>query len=208
MNIIERATIIHFHRHRIAEYSPGTVKALGWKGPESQCKRFEVLATVGNLHSCTVLDLGCGYGDFRAFLETRYSHFTYIGIDQVPEFIEYACGRYEDLPRTYFFQADFSTAQLPPVDYVVASGALGYRCDDPEYYCEMIGKMYSAAAKAVAFNMLDAACFPEHPLLMAHDREKVRESCLKLTPDVTMVQGYLEDDFTVFMGKDRHRKSR
>ena len=63
----------------------------------------------------------------------------------------------------------------------------------------MIEKMYAAAGRALAFNMLDAAVFPEHPLLVGHDAEQVVAFCERLSPDVRLVRGYLEDDFTILM---------
>ena len=73
MNVIEKATIIHYHRHRIDTYHNGTVKALGWRGEESQVKRFEVLSTVGDLNGCSLLDLGCGYGDLKGYMDRRFN---------------------------------------------------------------------------------------------------------------------------------------
>jgi len=65
MNLIDKATTIHFHRHRIATDANGTVRALGWKGAESRIRRFEVLGVVDDLSGCSVLDMGCGYGDLK-----------------------------------------------------------------------------------------------------------------------------------------------
>jgi trans-aconitate methyltransferase len=199
MNLIEKATITHYHRYRIAEYSGGTVKALGWKGEESQVKRFEALTAVGDLNGCTLLDVGCGYGDLKGYLDRSFSGFTYIGIDQMPEFIAEALNKYEDCADTFFYQTDFVTMAFPRVDYVIASGALGYRCDNPEFYADMIRKLYGAATRAVAFNMLDAAHFPQHELLVGYDCEQVVAFCDALSPCVKVVRGYLEDDFTVFV---------
>ena len=76
-----------------------------------------------------ILDVGCGYGDLKGYLDKRFSGFTYVGIDQMPEFINRAREQYKDRPDTYFFQTDFTVVDFPKVDYVMASGALGYRCD-------------------------------------------------------------------------------
>lgn len=199
MNLIEKATIIHYHRHRIDAHSSGTTAALGWRKKDSQVKRFEVLATVGDLNGCSLLDVGCGYGDLKEFLGRRFSQFTYVGIDQMPEFIAEAQNRYADCSDTYFYQADFTSVAFPQVEYVFASGALAYRCDNPDFYQDMIKKMYQAASRAFVFNMLDADQFPAHPLLVGHDIEKIVSFCQGLSPCVKVVNGYIEDDFTVFM---------
>jgi len=203
MNLIEKATIIHYHRHRITAHGDGTARALGWKAEESQLKRFQVLSTVGDLNGCSLLDVGCGYGDLKGYLDGRFSDFTYIGIDQMPEFIAEAKERYKDCADTFFYQTDFTAVTFPRVDYVMASGVLSYRCNSPDFYTGMIRKMYEAATSAVAFNMLDAAIFTEHPLLVGHDFAEVVTFCKSLSPRVKVARGYQEDDFTVFVYRGR-----
>lgn len=202
MDLIEKATVMHYHRHRIAEFQHGTVESLGWLGEHSQQVRYQVLAKVGNLSGKTILDAGCGYGDLKAFLDRHFSSFDYIGIDQMPEFIAEARKRYEGIERTTFYQTDFSTAALPQVDYVIASGVLGYRCKDDSFYTAMIGKLYNSARIALAFNMLDKSHFPQHDLLVGHDRQEILTLCRVLSPRVECFNDYLEDDFTVLMCRD------
>lgn len=199
MNLIEKATVMHYHRHRIAEYMPGNVKALGWRGEHSQQARYAALARVGEIEGRSVLDAGCGHGDLKAYLDRHAGRFEYIGIDQMPEFIEEAHRRYRHHPATAFYQSDFAAAELPKVDYVFACGAMGYRCADPHFHFELIARLYAAAHRALAFNMLDVARFPAHPLLVGHDRNKVLAFCRMLAPRVELVDGYLDDDFTIFM---------
>ena len=202
MDLIEKATIMHYHRHRIHQFQPGGVEALGWRGAESQRKRFEVLLRLSDFTGTTVLDAGCGYGDLKAFLDQHCRPFTYIGIDHMPEFINEAKARYCGSPDTYFYRTDFTLAQLPQVDYVIASGAFCYRCADPGHYFSMVRKLFDAARIALAFNMLDRAAFPQHDLLTGHDRGEVMAFCRTLAPRVESIGGYLEDDFTVFLYRD------
>lgn len=199
MNLIEKATIQHYHNHRIEAYRDGTVESLGYRGIESQVKRFEVIESVGDMNGCTLLDLGCGYGDLKGYLDKIFSDFTYIGIDQMPQFISEAKDRYGDSKDTFFYQTDFATVEFPEVDYVIASGALAYRCQDPNFHFEMIRKMYEAANRAVAFNMLDDSCFPEDDLLIGHDLKKVVAFCQNFSYRNKVISGYLVDDFTIFM---------
>ena len=188
MTSIEKATVIHYHRRRIEVHGDGTVEALGWRKKDSQVKRFEVLSKVGDLSGCSLLDVGCGYGDLKPFLDQRFSGITYIGIDQMPEFIAEAQVRYKDYADTFFYQTDFTAAALPQVDYVVASGALAYRCDNPGFYEDMIRKMYGASTRAVAFNMLDVHRFPAHPLLLGHDSDEIVSFCQGLSDRVELVK--------------------
>ncbi|MBI3714715.1 MAG: class I SAM-dependent methyltransferase [Betaproteobacteria bacterium] len=197
MNLIERATIMHFHRHRIAEYGRDGVMALGWRNADSQSKRFEVIASLADFTGSTVLDVGCGRGDLKAFLDQRFADVAYLGIDQMPEFIADANARYAGGTPCRFYEGDFSTAAFPRVDYVIASGALGYRSVDNDFLFDMICRLYASSGRAAIFNVLDAQHFPDHPLLLGRDCDAVVAYCRTLSPLVEVVKGYLPDDMTV-----------
>ncbi|NNM82126.1 MAG: class I SAM-dependent methyltransferase [Burkholderiales bacterium] len=201
MNITEKATILHYHRSRMQE-NPGTVFALGYRSGESQTKRFEALTSSFDINGCAVLDIGCGHGDLKGFLDARFHGFGYVGIDMMAEFVLQARALHGNRPSCYFCVADLETAQLPKADYVFASGILGYRSADPAHHFSMIEKMYGAAGKALAFNMLDRDVFPDHPLLIGHDMTKVKKFCEGISGNVSLVRGYLEDDFTMVLCRD------
>ena len=197
MNLIEKATLMHYHRHRIGEFSLAAPKALGWRDQHSQLARFAALGQIGSVQGCSVLDIGCGCGDFKAWLDGAGGVGDYIGIDLMPEFIAAAKARFAACGNAAFFQADFSSAALPQVDYVFASGALSYRCADDDYYYAMIARFYQAARLGLAFNMLDAQHFPQHKLLRGHDRAAVLAYCRTLAHRVEIINGYADDDFTL-----------
>lgn len=199
MTPIERAAVLHYHRHRIAEHGSGTPEALGWRHAESQRRRFEVIAQAADFSGCSVLDLGCGTGDLKAFLDERFTDLRYLGIDQMPEFIEAARLRFATQRDTDFALAHFDTTPLPQADIVVASGTLGYRCASPHWVFNTVARMYAAASQLLVFNLLDAAVFPEHPLLVGHDIDDVAAFCRKLAPCVEVVHSYASDDATIVM---------
>jgi SAM-dependent methyltransferase len=199
MHLIDRARIIQYHRERLNLFGTSTSKSLGWKSDDSQLKRFEVINSMADFNRASVLDVGCGYGDLKAFLDKSFSGFTYIGIDQMPEFIEKAKATYASSANTFFHMADFTNLIFPKVDYVIASGALGYRSSKENFHMDMIKKMFIACSKAMVFNMLDATVFLEHPLLTGHHFEEVFGFCSSLTSHIEVVRGYLPDDFTIFM---------
>lgn len=53
--------------------------------------------------------------------------------------------------------------------------------------------LFSALARHAffVFTLLDAAVFPEHPLLVGHDIDDVAAFCRKLAPWVEVVRGYV-----------------
>ena len=57
----------------------------------------------GNLNGRTLLDVGCGHGDFFRFVSELYPDLDYFGLDQEKAFLEVAVERYGTKPNTKFF---------------------------------------------------------------------------------------------------------
>ncbi len=201
MNKYEKFKIRYYHNGRIQDWSHDKAKAQGWHSEESQQARFGVIAGLVDFDNLKVMDLGCGYGELKTYLDERFSNLTYIGIDQQKEFINYAKKRYRGAPHTSFHQLDFANCRLPEVDVVVCSGGLSYRCDEPIYYLKIIAKMYHIARNSVIFNMLDKASFDPGDYLIGHEPEKIEAFCHKLAPKVDLITGYWPKDFTVKLSK-------
>lgn len=199
MTLIEAANVIHYHRQRIGASMNDQFAALGWVDRSVQEKRFAALCAVGDVNQSTVLDLGCGYGDLKSYLDERFHGFSYIGVDCVPEFIIQAKQRHGNRPSCYFCIGDASKQDLPVVDYVFASGLLSYRVEDYRYYYDFIEKMYSSAKVALAFNMLDSATFSDAGFLRGHDPDQALGYCRSLAPRVELMNDYLANDFTIAM---------
>lgn len=201
MNPIDRATILYYHRHRMAAFGECSLKSLGWRGEDSQRRRFEVIADAGEFSGCSVLDVGCGRGDLKRFLDTRFSQFAYIGLDHMPEFIAQAREAYAGVAQTWFLECDFSAVKWPQVDYVVASGALGYRTSDAAFRFNMVQKMYDSAQCAAIFNVLDAKVFAGDAQLVGCDTDELLALCERIAPGVRVFRGYLEDDVTICLDR-------
>ncbi len=202
MNIFEKAKIIQFHKERL-KTGRTDLNKLGWRSPESQQKRFEILLSAGDLEGKTILDLGCGYGDLKNFIDAKYNDVKYIGVDMLPEFVNDAAKRFTYDQNACFILGDFSGMELPEADYVFACGALCYCSKDPDYYYKMIRKMYAVAKYAIVFNMLDDQVFPKHPILKAHNKNEILSFCSSISTRVELTDGYLEDDFTISIFKDK-----
>ena len=56
-------------------------RGLGFRSRSSQERRFEALLGLGDFHGRTLLDVGCGFGDFLQFLEERGIRPSYTGLD-------------------------------------------------------------------------------------------------------------------------------
>lgn len=198
MDFLSRIYIQKFHEDKIAKYGSVNVKSLAWFDEESQIKRFEILAQIGDLNNSTILDVGCGNGDFCVYLSKHFSNFTYHGLDIVSEFLDNAVDRTKEIPNTPFYLADFMAIDLPPVDYVFASGSLNYKNSDPDFIYKAITKLFSACKKGFAFNLLSETPNVDG-ILCAYRPNDIMAFGETLSKDVQMIEGYAKGDFTLLM---------
>lgn len=196
MDLIEKARVVSWHRSRLGA-SP--LRELGWRSRESQELRFEALCRWGSLSGCTVLDLGCGHGDLKPWLDGRFADIRYLGLDLLPEFVAEARRRHGDKPDTHFLVADFLATGLPDVDVVFACGSLNYRSENLLFPFSAIARMWESAARGIAFSMLDGRAFEADALLRGHDPDEILAYCRNLDPNAQMVTDYSSEDFTVLM---------
>lgn len=204
MHLLDRLTIRLFHDERQKQFSGDHARSLGWSSTESQFLRFKTMTQAINFEQKTVLDLGCGYGDFKTFLDMSCCIKSYTGVDQQSSFIKQAKLLFKHHTNCEFIKADFSATTLPKADIVVASGSLNYRARNKTYHAKVIKDMYERAEVAVIFNLLNSKHFTSSSLLEAHDPQQVLKYCLSFCPDSELITDYADEDFTIVM---RHTNS-
>lgn len=195
----DSAAIFNYHRDMMKKHGPVSSFAQGWRNQESQLIRFGALATIADLSNCSILDVGCGYGDLLPYLSAIYANIKYTGIEQIPEFLDKAMGRYGNSQHTSFLYGNFTTMDLPVAEYVLASGSLNYRSSDPGFIFNAIDKLYTACKSGFAFNLLSEII--PNGLIVAYNPEQIFQYCSSLCPKVKLVRDYDPDDFTVYMYK-------
>ena len=95
MDILNRLQIIKYHQDAIIKFGINSKEALGWKNEKNQLARFNALYNINNLNNHSVLDLGCGIGDFLELLNKNKIVCNYTGIDHLKDFIEFAAQKYK-----------------------------------------------------------------------------------------------------------------
>jgi SAM-dependent methyltransferase len=198
MNIIDRLTINRFHDDLTREYGNGTAGALGWVNTESQLTRFEVLSSLGNCDNRTVLDVGCGHGDLYPFLKAKYPALMYAGIDNNASFLDIALERYGDKEQATFLLGDFTSADLPPADYVFCCGALSYYNQETDFIKNSIEKLFQTSRHGFGFNLLRKVKNPGS-ILVAYNPDDILAICRSLTTNIKLQEDYLPEDFTFFL---------
>lgn len=203
MDINELLQIRNYHLGRLDQFGDNLLRAQGWRLAESQEKRFEQLVSAADYSNKLVLDLGCGTGDFKAYLDDRFEGVDYLGIDLLLEFIQIAKTRYAEDPKAQFVQADFTNCVLPRADVIVLNGPLNYQPYKLEPWLAVIKQLFALCTDTLAFNFLNARVFEETDTLVGYALEDVLPFCQQLTPEVEVRDQYVSDDITLIMRHPR-----
>jgi SAM-dependent methyltransferase len=141
-----------------------TAKGVDWKDEDGQRLRHrQFLRLVEQDPEASILDLGCGYGDFLPFLRAHGHRGRYIGLDIAPAMVEAARRLHGEGPDRAFLLG----AESPEVaDYAIASGILNViRGADAAAWAAYVDGVIEGLARSsrrgFAFNMLSLNSDPE-----------------------------------------------
>lgn len=193
----QRKRIVDRHRDSLKRhgYHPN---ALYWSSREIQEIRFEVLAGIGIKSGASVLDVGCGFGDFKRWFERQGGALQYTGIDLSPDLLGEAAKRHADARFVCGELFDLDAAEQS-FDWVILSGALNEQLgDNGKYARRVIRRMYALCQRGVAFNLLDARHMPAHDL-QSHQPQAMLDWCRTLCADCELHDAYLKNDFSIYM---------
>jgi SAM-dependent methyltransferase len=195
----DRAEVSHFFSESLRKYGYDP-RSLGWI-PGTQRARFAVLAAIGDLDGCKVLDVGCGFGDLYEYLCRRGTRVDYTGVDLNPGFVEIARARH---PDARFVVADFEDAKVDGrFDWAFGSGIFSFRVSDHEAFVgRMLRKMFDNARKGVAIDFLDGRCGPGSAALYHPDPADVYRMCSRLSRRVVLRCDYKPTEFCVYVYRE------
>jgi len=169
-------------------------KGVHWNSLYSQQKRFEVLLSCIDDESFSIVDAGCGFGDFHNYLQEKAVCFSsYIGLDLSPSMVEIA----KEKTGCEIHECDICRDLLPQADYYVCSGAMNILSRFDTYL--FIRNCYEACTKGFVFNLLMGE---DDSLVYNHFYPKELQSFFdELGAKATVKKGYLKHDFTVCLEK-------
>ena len=197
----QRKRIVDRHRDSLKRhgYHPN---ALYWSSREIQEVRFRVLAEIGIKSGDSVLDVGCGFADFKSWMKGQGRDICYTGVDLSPDLIRVAREKHPDAVLHCGELSDFDFASAS-FDWVVLSGALNEQLhDDGVYAHKIISSMFELCRVGLAFNLLDARSLKAHDL-RSFESDEIVSYCSKLSPHIKVIDGYLDNDFTVYIYRSR-----
>lgn len=184
-----------------------TPRGVDWKDEESQFIRFEQLTRIcrGDRH-CSIIDVGCGYGAFRKFLDTQGFRVYLIGFDICESMICAAQSSFGDRTDCTFVS---DVQDLPGADFATASGIFNVRLqhetsDWEKYVFSQLELLDRISSDGFAFNMLTKYSDPSkmRPDLFYADPGFYFDYCkTRFAPNVALLHDYGLWEFTILVRK-------
>ncbi|MGB5734323.1 MAG: class I SAM-dependent methyltransferase [Thiohalocapsa sp.] len=180
-----------FYRNALASYGHNA-EGVHWASQRTQQARFEALRRFLplDLSDLTLVDVGCGLGDFYQYLvHQRDRPRRYIGIDVVAPMVEAAAER----TGCEILQRDALHDALPGADYYVCSGAMNTLTREESE--QFIRRCFGAATQGFVFNLLKGR---QRPGVFNHCMpDDLRPLAAEYDIEPCFAEDYLPDDFTV-----------
>lgn len=197
-------TVSRYYAQRIAEHGPGP-RGVDWNSDESQRLRHaQFLRLIETDPAASILDLGCGYGDFLTYLRARGHVGAYAGWDVASEMIAAAKSLHGAVA-----DCTWHTGAVPDqvCDFAIASGVLNVKGEVPaetwdEYAKRVIETLACSGRRGFGFNMLSLSSDAEkrRPHLFYADPAGMLRHCLdRYGRHVALLQDYGLWEFTVLV---------
>lgn len=172
----------------------------GWASRSSQLARYEAVTTSVPLHNTTLLDIGCGDGEWYGFLKKNQIQTQYKGIDSSSSMIECAKMRFPEGNFCVGYASDYHES----VDVITAIGLANH--DMPEYWVTLSRWMAHwleqvEIAVCITFLSSHTPISSQLSKLKYISPQKAMGWGFSLTPFVTLQHGYLNNDFLLVLYK-------
>lgn len=173
------------------------VHTLGWGNEEQQHYRFAQVLRAAALEGKSVLDIGCGFGDFfTSCIDADYKIGHYTGWDINPDLISEAKKQYPESTFTVVNLAE-QVELLAVAEVGVMLGVLNLNFKDDydnlKFSKMMIEKAFSAVSESLVVDFLSIYRTPDYPeedFVFYHDPTEMLAFALELTPNVRLLHDY------------------
>ncbi|MGB9715130.1 MAG: class I SAM-dependent methyltransferase [Thermodesulfovibrionales bacterium] len=152
MDPLSKKELLDFYNRHFRDFGDKP-QALRWT-PEGQLLRYETLISIaGDFSGKSVLDFGCGKGDFYGYLRTKGIDVLYCGIDINENLIEFARKKY---PETEFIAIDIEETDFNrSFDIIFICGVFNLRIAGIEESMKnILKKLFYLCKEALYLNLL------------------------------------------------------
>jgi len=172
------------------------------QGRDQQLRRFEALRALGAFHERSLLELGCGNGEFYHYLRSCGVRPFYTGLDASAELAAEARARFAgeetcrfEVGRAADFQPasafDYVIASVPPAADSVVSGGPAL--------AQALTRLFSWCTIGAAAILPTTRAPARLPRPVRVDPAAALKAALRLTPAVRLAHDFLPADFTVYL---------
>jgi SAM-dependent methyltransferase len=174
--------------------------ASAWASPQNQQVMFQCLTLVGDISEGTILDVGCGQGDFYDFIGREDG---YTGIDICPAMVEHATSKHPDVSFIETNLLDYEEKH----DWVVVGGSFNIRISESKeeqiaYLRKLVEHAYSLANEGMVFSVLSSSIPAERwDQLFYYKPAEILDMCLSLGRRVAMDHITLPSQAVFYMPK-------
>lgn len=194
--------ILKYYSNLLKEYGYDP-RSVGWgykKGKQST--RFEILCQIGNLSNCSILDVGCGFGDLYGYLEYKKIKLHYTGIDINPQLLKLARTIY---PKIRVEVRDVEKRKFSrKFDWVIASGITSHGASYT-YLRDVLSEMFKICKKGVAMNFVSNRIDFRTKGLFYSSPEKIMSIAFTLSNRIILRHDYMPYEFTVYIYKNNKK---
>jgi ubiquinone/menaquinone biosynthesis C-methylase UbiE len=177
-------------------------QGLGFRNRSSQQRRFGALLALGDFDGRSVLDVGCGFGDFLAFLRDHGINPRYTGVDICEPMIRRCRERFAASDASFHVADVLAFEPTEAHDFVVASGIFGLDSRDARARIRpTMRRMFHWAGIGMAANFLSQRSLEPAEARVYVDPAEALEMGLALTHAVRLDHSYLPNDFTIHLDK-------
>jgi SAM-dependent methyltransferase len=200
MDAYSKDQILSFYNFHLKKFGDRP-EALRWT-PQGQLKRYHMIADIApakDLNNATVLDYGCGTGDFYKFLKRRGINVKYTGVDINEKFIALAKGKY---PECTFKVMNADDDQFEGFyDYIFICGVFNLQVPGvDEDLKNALVKLFSHCNKGLALSALSSQTPVKDPELhFTSPVEMVKFSLENLSPFISLRHDRIPHDFTLYV---------
>ncbi len=200
MEPFSRDHLLSFYNFHLKKYGDRP-EALRWT-PKGQLKRYHMLAAVApaeDLNNSTVLDYGCGTGDFYRFLKRRGVTVRYTGVDINENFINLAKSKYPECTFKVMCADDDELEGY--YDYIFICGVFNLQVPGVEDDLKnALVTLFRHCNKGLVLNALSSHTPIKDPELhFTSPEDMVKFAIENLSPSVALRHDRIENDFTLYV---------
>jgi len=203
-----------YYAKKLAQFGH-TYKAVGWSSRQSQRKRFDAIASQINVEDytkenpLTLLDVGCGLGDFYHYIKLKKLPCVYTGIDSCPQMIAAAKKSYPNGNFLVSALDNYIDARLnqPKFAVVVANGVFNIK--GPNMVDNMVKQLKNClqlASISVLVTMLTdktPAKWQQNKLFFYYNNTKIDNLLKNQAIKTQWTFGYLPNDMLLNASNNR-----